>query len=102
MTFVIMLMIGGVLGAVILYLPSGMLIGLLFILRWTGLPRAISLAEGIDDFFYVNGIRYEAPYKIAGRTDGNRWIQAILAPLAVIWKFAALGIGIFLAGWIIT
>lgn len=100
MTLILILVVAGLVGAVAMYAPSILLTGLLITLRSSGRKQLLDLADHIDRFFYLHGIRYEPPYKMSARKSGNRWIQAILAPIAVLWKYIAVMIGFGVAIWI--
>lgn len=100
MTFILILLVSGIVGGVVMYAPSALLASTLFILRLSNRTQILRLADGIDAFFDLHGIRYEAPYRMSVRKSGNRWIQAILAPIAVIWKYAAFATGIGVAIWL--
>ena len=101
MSIVLFLVIAGVVGAAALHLPSTLLAGALIALRWSSSPRILDFANDLDRFFNLHGMRYEAPYKISFRRDGSGWIQSILAPLAVLWKFIAVGAGLAVAMWVL-
>jgi len=100
MTFVLILLVAGLVGGVAMYAPSALLASALFVLRLSSSPQILRLADSIDTFFDLHGIKYEPPYRMSARKSGNRWIQAILAPIAVFWKYASFAIGVGVAIWL--
>jgi len=100
MTLILILVVAGLVGAVVMYAPSILLTGLLITLRSLGKKQLLDLADGIERFFDIHGIRYEPPYKISARRSGNRWIQAVLAPIAILWKYIAVAVGFGVAIWL--
>lgn len=100
MTLILILVVAGLVGAVVLYAPSTLLSGLLFILRSSGRVRVLNLADDIERFFDLHGVRYEAPYKVSWRQSGNTWIQTPFLLIALIWKYIAVCAGFLVSIWL--
>lgn len=101
MNLLIFLVVFGVVGATVLYIPAALLAAALFILRSSNKTQLEDLADRLDVFFDIHGVRYAVANRISFRKSGNGFIQFVLSIAAVLWKFVALGVGIWVAGWLL-